>query len=263
MPVPRQERTVAVSFVDPGQLAAADADPSLAIPLAAALAAVHLFAVRVTFVDGIPRRGVLSLSAGASVSYVFVHLLPEIGHAARTLDEAETPMATVETHAYLVTLLGFVTYYGLERFVRCSRDRPADGEPLPGVFWLHLGSFAVYNGLIGYLLVHRDAPGVEGLALFALAMGLHFLVNDYGLRDHYPKRYHDSGRWVLAAAVLLGTAVGVATAVHPAVTGVLFAFLAGGIVLNVIKEELPEERESHFWAFAAGAGAYAVLLSLV
>ena len=41
---------------------------------------------------------------------------------------------------------------------------------------------------------------------------------------------------------------------------VLFALLAGGIILNVLKEELPEERKSRFWAFALGAGTYAALL---
>ena len=40
----------------------------------------------------------------------------------------------------------------------------------------------------------------------------------------------------------------------------LFAFLAGGVILNVIKEELPEEQESLFWAFALGAALYTVLL---
>ena len=38
------------------------------------------------------------------------------------------------------------------------------------------------------------------------------------------------------------------------------ALLAGSVVLNVIKDELPDERESRFWAFAAGTGGYAVLL---
>ena len=43
----------------------------------------------------------------------------------------------------------------------------------------------------------------------------------------------------------------------------LFAFQAGGVVMNVLKEELPEERESRFWAFALGAALYsAVLLAL-
>ena len=37
-------------------------------------------------------------------------------------------------------------------------------------------------------------------------------------------------------------------------------FLAGHVVLNVLKEELPEDRESKFSAFALGSGAYAALL---
>ncbi|HWN44540.1 MAG TPA: hypothetical protein VNW71_20115 [Thermoanaerobaculia bacterium] len=43
----------------------------------------------------------------------------------------------------------------------------------------------------------------------------------------------------------------------------LFAFLAGGIVLNILKEELPSERESRFSAFALGAGSYAAILLLL
>lgn len=38
------------------------------------------------------------------------------------------------------------------------------------------------------------------------------------------------------------------------------AFLSGGVILNVLKEELPEERASRFWAFALGGVAYAVIL---
>lgn len=233
-------------------------EPVLAIPFALALALVHLVAVRVVFDRDEPRRRVLSLAAGVSVSYVFVHLLPEIGRVRR-----EIAPTTGEHHVYVVALLGFVVYYGMERFVRCSTRFPGgvDG-PSPGVFWLHLGSFGLYNVLIGYLLVHRKVPGVRSLALFALAIGLHFLVNDYGLRQHYPRRYHDRGRWALATAVLLGTALGAVTAVDRILTGTLFAFLAGGIVLNTIKEELPEERESHFWSFFVGAAVYAGLLAV-
>lgn len=50
----------------------------------------------------------------------------------------------------------------------------------------------------------------------------------------------------------------VAEAAHAA----LLALLAGGVILNVLKEELPEERKSRFWPFALGAATYAVLLLL-
>lgn len=44
---------------------------------------------------------------------------------------------------------------------------------------------------------------------------------------------------------------------------ILFAFLAGGVILNVIKEEVPAERESRFSAFALGAVGYAGVLLFV
>ncbi|PRX99130.1 hypothetical protein CLV24_1634 [Pontibacter ummariensis] len=38
------------------------------------------------------------------------------------------------------------------------------------------------------------------------------------------------------------------------------AFIGGAEILNVLKEERPEERKSRYWAFLLGAGACAVLL---
>ena len=93
-------------------------------------------------------------------------------------------------------------------------------------------------------------------------MGSHFLVNDYGLRRHYREAYNRVGCWLLAVSVLMGWIIGLLTPIHELMLAVLFAFLAGGVILNVIKEELPEEQESLFWAFAAGAGLYTVLLLL-
>lgn len=91
-------------------------------------------------------------------------------------------------------------------------------------------------------------------------MAMHFIVNDFGLRENHKQPYDRTGRWVLGSAVIVGWAIGTNIQIHQAAVAVLFAFLAGGIVLNILKEELPEERESRFWAFALGAAAYTVLL---
>lgn len=53
---------------------------------------------------------------------------------------------------------------------------------------------------------------------------------------------------------------GAATRIHELLVAAIFAFIAGGVILNVLKEELPEERDSRFSAFAAGTFGYAVLL---
>jgi zinc transporter ZupT len=91
-------------------------------------------------------------------------------------------------------------------------------------------------------------------------MALHFIVNDFGLRENHKHIYDYIGRWILAAAVIVGWAIGSGTQIGETAIAVLFAFLAGGIVLNVLKEELPEERESRFWAFGLGVAVYSVLL---
>ncbi|WP_205790245.1 hypothetical protein [Microvirga makkahensis] len=155
-------------------------------------------------------------------------------------------------------------FYGLDRLVRTSarNEERAGREKRPSreAFWLHLGSFAIYNVLIGYLLLHREETDLRGLIIYGIAMGMHFVVNDQGLREHHGKTYDTEGRWVLAETPLLGGSIGLATELPPLAIASLFAFLAGGVVLNVPKEELPEERESRFSAFALGTGAYAALL---
>lgn len=229
------------------------------------LSAVHLFSGRLHFLESTPRSIWLSLAGGVSVAYVFVHLLPELAEGQTTVSEtlAETE-SFLENHIYLLSLVGLAAFYGLERAANSSRRRKRvrsrEDTAGAGVFWLHVSSFAAYNALIGYLLLHRIDAGVQALVLFSVAMALHFLVNDYSLREHHKAVYHRIGRWIVTAAILLGWMVGLFMEVSEATIALLIAFLSGGVILNVLKEELPEERKSRFWAFALGAAAYTVLL---
>jgi zinc transporter ZupT len=88
-------------------------------------------------------------------------------------------------------------------------------------------------------------------------------VTDYGLREHHREAYRRLGRWLLAACVLIGWAVGALTEISEPAIAILLAFVGGGVILNVVKEELPAERQSRFTPFAGGAAAYAVLLQLI
>ncbi|WP_165383946.1 hypothetical protein [Natrinema altunense] len=237
-------------------------DAVAAPAFAVALALVHLVAGRLGVSGRIPRSRWLSLAGGVSVAYVFVHLLPEVGAAAATLAERGTPTAFAEQYGYLIALLGFVTFYGLDRHAHRASAAPGrdDDRIGSGAFWLHISSFAAYNAIVGYLLWDRE---LGSPALFTVAMGLHFLVTDDGLRAHHGTAYHRHGRWVLSAAVIAGFGSGYVLEDTELLIAVFVPFLSGGIILNVIKEELPSDRESRFWAFAVGAAGYAALLLLV
>ena len=232
--------------------------------LSVGLALVHLMAGGLRFLSVEPRSRWLSLAGGISVAYVFAHLLPQVAAGQEALAEVGAARLVVgEGHVWLLALLGLVVFYGLERAALVSRADDADDEASAGVFWIHMASYGLYNALIGYLLTHGEAKTGTKLGLFWVAMALHVCVNDAGLRAHHRATYDRVGRWGLAAAVVAGTAVGLWTAVHPAVVAGLVAFLAGGVVLNTLKEELPEERASRFWPFALGAAGYAALLTVV
>ncbi len=231
---------------------------------ALALAILHVFAGTLRFLSTTPRSIWLSAAGGISVAYVFLHLLPELAEHQEVMSEsAPGLLGFIEHHAYLLSFLGLTIFYGLERVAKESRRQHSgtgdEDMPVSSVFWLHIASFTVYNFLIGYLLVENQQTG-RNLAFFSIAMALHFLVNDFGLQTHYKHRYAGKGRWLLAGAILAGWATAFALEVPELVISGLVAFIAGGVILNVLKEELPEERQSRFGAFLFGGGVYAALL---
>jgi hypothetical protein len=237
----------------------------LVVVLALALAAVHVFTPGVVAFDSLPRPPTLSFGSGVSVAYVFVHLLPEVDHAGETVAGGEGALLPWGLPIYVVVLAGLVAFYGLERVVLWSRESApeASSDGVDGVFWLHIGSFATYNALLGHLLAERTGQPATDITLYAVAIGLHFLVNDHSLRAHHEQSYHRVGRWVLAGAVVVGAVSGVVVHVDRVVLDLLVSLLAGGIVLNVVKEELPSEREARFSAFLFGTLLYTALLVAV
>lgn len=238
--------------------------PVVSLFAALGLAAIHLVAGKLPFLEGLPRSRWLSAAGGVAVAYVFIHLLPELNARQRDLETTlGESLAFVEHHVYVVALAGLATFYGIERIAKRTPRPSSQGNGAgssSGVFWLHMTSFGLYNLLIGYLLLHREEPGLANLLVFAVAMALHFVVADYGLREHHQADYECAGRWVLAAGLLLGWILGRTVTIRPAVLAVMVAFLAGAIILNVMKEELPAERQSRFLPFATGAIGYTALL---
>ena len=302
------------------------------------LVATHVFAHRLKFLEGTPRSRWLSAAGGISLAYVFLHLLPELAEGQALLAEQGLGLDLVEFEIYGLALIGLLAFYGVERMVQVEEevgredieDRLAQGHDRADIedphehssFWLHLTTFALYNLIIGYLLLHRgsdegghgegghgeahgaietaheaaavaadDAGGMgagsvdesgmaeggaavseapvlsmgEGdlavLMTFAVAMALHFLTTDYGLREDFRQGWMRTGRWTLSAAVLVGWALGaLVTLPEIAILGAI-AILGGGVILNVLKEELPEERQSRFGALLAGAAGYTALLA--
>ncbi len=205
-----------------------------------------------------------SFAGGIAAAYVFLHMLPELAEGNQAIGEAlqsqvpTTPL--IDLAIFAVALVGFVFFYGLER--RAERSAEGSDEPSAEMFRLHLASFAMKNAVIVYTMPLRLRTGVAFALLFSLAIGLHFLLTDRGLRRNYPRRFSSRGRYVLAGALLLGwLAVALAAPTSAVLVAVMNGFLGGAILLNVFKEEIPEGRGSSFGWFVIGTAVYGVVLA--
>lgn len=227
---------------------------------------IHLFSRNMKFLDSVPRSRFMSVVGGISVAYVFLHLLPELGHFQRELEGKLEGSAWgfIETHIYLMAMIGLCIFYGLEVIVKKSKKKGGNRtKPESGIFWIHIGTFVLYNALIGYLLVYDRFESGWGTFFYFIAMGLHFITIDKSMRNSHEEDYDKYGRWLLASAIIAGWLVGIWTQVAEVIVSFLVALLAGGVILNVMKEELPEERESSFLSFSIGMFSYSVLWLLI
>jgi len=236
--------------------------------LALGLALIHGFAPQLKISKIIPPHRWTSFAGGVSISYVFLEIFPELSHAQTEVEHLGFPLITyLENHVYILALMGLVVFYGLDILALKSRSRNQAVSDLeqtsPLTFWIHTAAFAAVNVILGYLLQNLDSHGLATCLLFFVAVALHLFVIDDNLREHHQKLYDRQGRWLLTAAIVAGAIVGQVAKLDEAAIAVVWSFVAGNIILSVLKRELPDERKSCFWSFASGAIAYAILLLVI
>lgn len=232
------------------------------------LSLTHIFVTKLKL-SGIPRSKWLSIAGGISVTYIFLDAFPELqDYQMHVNSKALSIPGFEEMEIYLIGLLGLTFFYGLENKTRESQQSGRESESGNekknlGVFWAHLGSFAIYNFIIGYLLLNREESSIISIFIYATAMSFHLMVTDHSIESHFGGSYKKKGRWVLVTALVTGWIISMFLNVPKLYVGFIFSFIAGGVIMNVLKEELPKDRKSNLWAFCAGVFFYSVILILI
>jgi hypothetical protein len=234
------------------------------------LSLVHVFVDRLRLLSEEKRNAWLSFSGGAAIAYVFVYLLPKLSHGQNVLASAAADhdfLDYLQRHAYLAALAGFMVYFAValaaERLKRIAPDPGATEARVHPLEAIHIAGFAAYSLLIGYLVADAPWPGIAPLLLTTVAIVLHFLGSDHALCERYGEFYFRRIRWLLVAAVVVGWAIGVLTTVSAATVALWLSLLAGSIIINVIEDELPEEKHARFGPFLGGAAVFTALVLLI
>jgi hypothetical protein len=206
------------------------------------------------------RRSIISFGAGMSAAYVFVHVMPELQGVRRAF--AESTSATLPWEGmtiYLLALLGFLAFYGLDHLREQLLDSAAEGEGRQA-FRVHVGGFAAYVGLTSYLLVRSLEETVTSTALYVVAIAFHLLSVDHSLREEHGAAYDRTGRFLLAGMAVLGWGTGLLVDLPRPLVALLLAFLSGAVIMNSAIMELPSEKDGRFLPFLAGGLLYGLAL---
>ncbi|WP_226661768.1 hypothetical protein [Microbulbifer aggregans] len=193
---------------------------------------------------------ILSVSAGIGITYVFLTLLPKLAEVQALLNvtDAYTPVLPIGLQAYLVALAGFVVFLvtankGLAEEFKVAKARVSFGEVL--IF----GVFGLYYAQIGFLLGEWPSGNWFGYLVLVFAFGMHFVGINFHIWKRYPRRYPKFLRWVFCACLILGWIASLIAGQLSVWTKFATMFVAGGIIIMAIREEIPPEKDAHIVCF--------------
>ena len=116
---------------------------------------------------------------------------------------------------------------------------------------------------MGASLADPSDPEIQPLALFTIALGMHYFIHDHNSSEDFPSLYQTRVRWILAGALVVGYGIGVITHIPPSVVAICVSFTAGGMILNSLRYELPKREQVGYAFFVFGALLYTgIILSL-
>ena len=193
-----------------------------------------------------------SVGGGAGLAYVFIHLLPELASGGQTISDAAgmqsfVPSAMTESLLFLVALVGVLIPYTLNVI---SKQHPKSTQWTGAA---RLLTFALISYLYAYSLPSLLSTGISYGLLFTIAISAHVLLADRTLAAEHPVTFRRRFRWIGSAALVLGSLH--AAVLHPVsdlTLAIATAFVGGGLLISVFREELPDAGQSRLLWFSLG-----------
>jgi hypothetical protein len=194
---------------------------------------------------------ITAMAGGIAVAYVALYLLPKIGDytAVFVSTQADLP-ELLQYRLYWLFLTGLVVYFLV--------DRTDENRGLLPV-WLHGGAFTLYSFLTAYVLADVPRSGYFPYVFAGMALSLHFVGICHHLRARHHSAFDDYIRWSMCAAVFAGWTAGTFSFFSSEALATLVAFLGGGILVNVLREEWPESGRGGTVPFLIGVALFTLL----
>ena len=189
----------------------------------------------------------ISISAGVSVSYIFLVLLPEI----------YSESIAISRLLFLAVLFGFGAFHIIEKYIRQNFTGPALRKEHRLV---HSSTSFVYFFVVGFLLVKlaESNSSLSSILLFVPIM-LHIIIDS--LPRRHTKKHHL--RALSASSPFLGAILASFVDIGNAGNVILLGIVGGALLYTVVRESLPRDREGKPMYFITGLLLFTVLILLL
>jgi hypothetical protein len=189
----------------------------------------------------------ISISAGVSVSYIFLILLPEIYSGSFEISRI----------LFISILLGFGVFHVIEKYIRQNFTGPALRKEHK---LIHSTTSFIYFFVVGFLLVKlTESDGGLAASLLFIPIALHIVIDS--LPRRHTKKQHL--RALSASSPFLGAILASVLDVGAAGNTALLGIVGGALLYTVVRESLPAERKGKPLYFITGLLFFTVLVLLL
>ena len=219
---------------------------ALGYTLALILSAVDFFTEGLFSKASPNKMKFISFSAGVSVSYIFLVLLPEIYSGAIAINKL----------LFLAVLFGFGIFHIIEKYIRQNFTGP---EMRKEHRLIHSTTSFAYFFVVGFILVKLTESSIAHAILLFIPIMLHITIDSLP-RRHTKKHYL---RAFSASSPFLGAVTAAFIDAGEMGNVILLGVVGGALLYIVIRESLPREREGRPLYFVTGLLLFTVLILLL
>jgi zinc transporter ZupT len=209
---------------------------------------------------GLIRKRTVSFCAGIALAYLFIHLLPELSKLQSDLLDIKgrsRHFQWFEEHVYIIALAGLLFFQIVDNI-----GRNKESKKYTFSFRIETIFFALYSALISYLII-KTVEFNQPTILITIAFLAHFFGTDIDLTERYEKAFAKRGCYTLSIATIAGMVMAIVSPVSEIVYISIFSFLAGGILINTLRTELPEPQKVKSAFLLLGTIIYTILILLI
>ena len=230
--------------------------------MATALISAHWFSSGVAKLPLKTQRTLSSIGGGVAIAYVFIHIMPELATGGRELSKEiymqefiASPL--IESCLFFTSLIGLVVFFSLDIIASSGKASTKAN------FKLHVLAFALINYLYAYTLPSLVTTGWDYAFLFTIVLAAHIILSDRTLARSHPNLFRQKVRLVFSTSIVLGLTH--AYLFHPIsdlALAIATAFLGGGVLMTVFREEIPESSFIKLPWFLFGTSSMTFALAL-